>query len=318
MKTILITGGSGFAGQHLVRALQADECQIHVMDRNRVSAQGESRQREAVTYHLLDLEHPDRLRELVGEIQPDEIYHLAGRANVKHSWFGEAETYKTNVIGAINLMAAVRDAQLESNILIVSSGEIYGLVPRQQQPISEQRHPVPRSPYAASKYCQEIACIQMARSMKGKVVIARPFNHIGPGQRLGFVTADFACQVAKIEKHQQEPVIRVGNLESYRDFSDVRDTVRGYICALRSGKNTDIINVCSEKSYRIKDFLEYFLSQSPLDISVEIDQDRFRPVDIPELRGSKEYLNRISGWTPTYDIFSTLAEILEYWRDQIT
>jgi len=317
MKTILVTGGSGFAGQHLIEMLSKEPCDIHVIDRTRIAACGENRKTIKITNHLIDLEQPERLRECIRKINPQEVYHLAGRANVKSSWFGEAETYKTNVIGAINLLTALRDTAQEADTLVISSGEVYGLVPDNQQPITESRLPAPRSPYAASKYCQEIACSQIAHSLNGKVVIARPFNHIGPGQRLGFVTADFACQVAKIENGQQEPVIRVGNLNAQRDFSDVRDTVNGYINALRNGETGQVINVSSAKSGRVKDFLAFFLSQSSKSISIEIDKERFRPVDVPMLTGSHDLLTRISGWKPERDILDTLREILDYWRHHV-
>ncbi|MCD4653869.1 GDP-mannose 4,6-dehydratase [bacterium] len=315
-KPILITGGTGFAGRHLITALQKSDCSIHTIDCTRIAAPGENWQKNKVTNHLIDLTHPEGLLDLIKKIRPREIYHLAGRANVKHSWHGEGDTYRVNVIGAVNLMTAIRDADLDTDVLIISSGEVYGLVTKNEQPITESRLPVPRSPYAASKYCQEIACSQIARTLKGKVVIVRPFNHIGPGQRLGFVTADFANQIAQIEKGLQKPVIRVGNLEAQRDFTDVRDTVNGYIHALHSGQSGDIINVCSSRSYKIMEFLKYFLNQSTIDIEVEVNSDCFRPADIPLLQGSHQYLTDISGWQPETDIFETLLQILNYWRGQ--
>lgn len=315
-RTILITGGCGFAGRHLIKALEKSGASIHILDRTRIAAPGESWTAGEVHTHLADLTHPEGLRERIARIRPDDIYHLAGRANVKHSWHGESETYTVNVIGAVNLLCAVRDNGLESRVLIISSGEVYGLVPESDQPIKEHCNPRPRSPYAASKYCQEIAALQLAQSLSGKVVIARPFNHIGPGQRLGFVTADFAYQVARIEKGLQEPVIRVGNLDARRDFTDVRDTVSGYIQALEHGRDGDVVNVCSSKVFRIRDFLEFFLERSPVDISVEVDPERFRPADVPILRGNHDYLTEISGWSPNREITDTLDEILQYWRSR--
>ncbi|HPQ40925.1 MAG TPA: GDP-mannose 4,6-dehydratase [bacterium] len=315
-KTVLITGGSGFAGRHLIAALTETGAEVHVLDRTRIAARGEAWLSTGIQTHLTDLTHPDGLRELIGRIRPDDIYHLAGRANVKHSWHGETETYTVNVIGAVNLLCAVRDTGLGSRILIVSSGEVYGNVPESEQPITETTQPRPRSPYAASKYCQEIAALQLAQTMKGKVVIARPFNHIGPGQRLGFVTADFAYQVARIEQGLQEPVIQVGNLDARRDFTDVRDTVSGYIHALEHGTPGDVINVCSSRTCRIRDFLDFFMGRSTAEISVKIDPDRFRPADVPILQGSHRYLTEISGWAPQRTIEDTLDEILQYWRSQ--
>lgn len=315
--TVLITGGAGFAGSYLVDCLTKSGRQVHILDRDRVAAYGENWNGTVVDRHVVDLINAKKLRTLLKKIQPAEIYHLAGRANVKHSWHDESETYTANVIGAVNLMCAVRDIGLTCNILIVSSGEVYGLVPEPDQPIHEQRIPAPRSPYAASKFCQEIACMQLARSIKGKMVVVRPFNHIGPGQRLGFVTADFAYQIARIEQNLQEPVIHVGNLDARRDFTDVRDTVEGYVKALQHGQNADVMNVSSAQAWSVKDILDVFVSRSTADITVRVDPARFRPADIPLLQGSYAYLNRVSGWRPGYAIPDTLGDILDYWRDRV-
>ena len=314
---VLITGGAGFAGSYLVESLIKSGRTVHILDRERVAAYGESWDRAVVERHVVDLVNAKKLRSIIKKVKPTDIFHLAGRANVKHSWHGEAETYMANVIGAVNLMCAVRDTGLTSNVLIISSGEVYGLVSEVDQPIHEDRVPEPRSPYAASKYCQEIACLQLARTIKGKMVIVRPFNHIGPGQRLGFVTADFAYQIAQIENDLQKPIILVGNLDARRDFSDVRDTVDGYISALQFGKNSDIINVSSGNAWSIKEILDTLLSRCKVNITVRVDPDLFRPADIPLLEGNSDYLRQISDWTPRYSLSDTLGDILDYWRNRV-
>ncbi len=314
---VLITGGAGFAGSYLVESLIKSGRIVHILDRERVAAYGENWDRAGIERHVVDLTNAKRLRNILKKIQPRDIFHLAGRANVKHSWHGEAETYMANVIGAVNLLCAVRDIDLACNILIISSGEVYGLVSEEDQPISERRMPEPRSPYAASKLCQEIACLQLARTIKGKMVVVRPFNHIGPGQRLGFVTADFAYQIARIENNLQEPIILVGNLDARRDFTDVRDTVEGYVSALRFGQNADIINVSSGQAWSVKEILDTLLSRSKVNITVRVDPALFRPADVPLLQGDSTYLNQISGWVPQYTISETLGDILDYWRDRV-
>jgi GDP-4-dehydro-6-deoxy-D-mannose reductase len=314
---VLITGGAGFAGTYLADYLTKSGRPVHVIDRDRVAAYGENWNGTVVDRHVVDLINAKKLRTVLKKILPVEIYHLAGRANVKHSWHDESETYTANVIGAVNLMCAVRDIGLTCNMLIVSSGEVYGLVPEAEQPIFEQKTPAPRSPYAASKYCQEIACLQLARSIKGKTVVVRPFNHIGPGQRLGFVTADFGFQIARIENNLQEPVIHVGNLDARRDFTDVRDTVEGYVKALNFGQHADVINVSSGQAWSVKDILDTFVSRSTADITVRVDPARFRPADVPLLQGSYAYLNQISGWSPRHAVSDTLGNILDYWRERV-
>jgi GDP-4-dehydro-6-deoxy-D-mannose reductase len=315
---VLITGGAGFAGRYLANYLKDLDRIVYVFDRNRLAGYGEDWKSTVEEQYVIDLTQPKDLRETLKRIRPAEIYHLAGRANVKHSWYGESETYLTNVIGAVNLMCAVRDTGLNSDLLIVSSGEVYGLVPEHDQPITEKQQPMPGSPYAASKLCQEIAVLQLARSMKGKTVVVRPFNHIGPGQRLGFVTADFACQIARIEQEKQNPVIQVGNLDARRDFTDVRDIVEGYVKALQFGKNQDVINLCSNKVWSVKEILDHLISISRAEISMRIDPDRFRPADIHLLQGNHDYITRLSQWSPKRNLANTLKEILDYWRNQVS
>jgi len=269
---------------------------------------------DQITVHRVDFTAPRGLAQLLEEIHPDEIYHLAGIANVKHSWEGEAITFKVNVLGAVNLIAAVRHAKLDADILIVGSGEVYGDVPEAYQPIPETYQVSPGSPYAASKLCQEVAVRQMAQHIRGKVVFVRPFNHIGIGQNPSFVAPDFARQVARIEQQKHMPKIRVGNLTAFRDFTDVRDTVEGYVRALRQGNELAIYNVSSGIAMQIQSILDYFLSQSPVKIEVVIDKDKFRPADVQKLCGANECLRNDTGWNPERRIEDTLSAILDYWR----
>ena len=314
---VLITGGAGFAGRYLAQLLRKNGRKVYIFDHNPLSEKGEAWE-EIEEHYIIDLTQTKDLRKRLKSIRPAEIFHLAGKANVKHSWYGESETYLTNVIGVVNLMCAIRDTGLRSNLLIISSGEVYGQVPDSEQPITEKRSPAPRSPYAGSKLCQEIAALQLARSLKGKTVIVRPFNHIGPGQRLGFVTADFAHQIARIEHKLQEPLIHVGNLDARRDFTDVRDMVEGYVKALEFGTSGDVINLCSGKTWSIKEILDYMTSLSSVDITVRVDPERFRPSDINLLQGNHDYMTRLSQWNPELDIADTLTDIINYWRKQVS
>jgi len=312
----VITGGSGFAGRYLAERLIRDCSAVHLMDKSGSMPPGLIKYKDKITVHHVDLTAPRGLAQILEEIAPREIYHLAGIANVKHSWEGEAITFKVNVLGAVNLIAAVRHSRLNSDILVVGSGEVYGDVPEDHQPIVESWPVAPRSPYAASKVCQEVAVRQMSHHIKGKVVYARPFNHVGPGQNPSFVTSDFARQVAEIEQKKRAPRIQVGNLTTYRDFSDVRDTVEGYVRALRFGKDQGIYNVGSGKTMQIRSILDYFLTSSNAEINVVIDKNKFRPADVQMLCGSSNSLRKDTGWEPVYDIHQTLLKILEFWRGQ--
>ena len=315
-RTVAVTGGCGFAGRYLVRQLIAEGARVVILDKA-ISLPSELLPwADSIRLHRMDLTAPTGLAQVLESSMPQEIYHLAGIANVKHSWEGEGLTYKVNLIGTVNLLSVLKSIQAPTDVLIVGSGEVYGLVPESEQPISEDRIPDPRSPYAASKLCQEIAAIQMSNHLQGKVVFVRPFNHIGAGQHPSFVTSDFARQVARIERGEMEPVIRVGNLMTHRDFTDVRDTVEAYILALRRGESRAVYNVCSGHTLRIDHILEYFTSRSRRAIEVQVDPDKFRPADIPMLCGSCERLKRITGWMPRRPVELTLQEILDHWRNR--
>ncbi len=314
LKTVVVTGGCGFAGRYLVMRLVAEGARVVILDKA-VSLPSELESLAgSIALHRMDLTTPTGLAQIVESEMPSEVYHLAGIANVKHSWEGESLTYKVNLIGTVNLLAALKTVGVPADVLVVGSGEVYGLVPEAEQPIREERQADPRSPYAASKLCQEIAALQMSNHLKGRIVFVRPFNHIGAGQHPSFVTSDFARQVARIERGEMEPVIRVGNLQSYRDFTDVRDTMDAYVLALRLGEHRGIYNVCSGKTLRIDGILEFFRSRSRRPIEIRIDPDKFRPADIPMLCGSYERLHRVTGWAPRRPIETALEEILEHWR----
>lgn len=312
---VAVTGGAGFAGRYLVNLLAAENRCVHVLDRS--PAPVEEPVDARITFHRTDLNEPSGLADLLARINPVEIYHLAGIANVKNSWDGEAHTYVVNVIGEVNLLSALRSTGLKADVLVVSSGEVYGQVPEELQPIRETRPPDPRSPYAASKVCQEIIARQYARQIKGRIIVVRPFNHIGPGQHPSFVTSDFARQISMAERGMIEPVLKVGNLSAYRDFTDVRDMVRGYVMAMRSGQPGQVYNICSGTTYQIRHILNLLLEISSTDIEIVIEPEKFRPADIPILCGSSEQFRRLTGWKPGMRIEETLGEILNDWRNRI-
>ena len=317
-KTVIITGGCGFAGSYLARHLIESDCQVHLWDRNPVLPDVLKGFASRVVTHAIDLTETPDLPDILLAIKPDAIFHLAGRANVQSTWNSVAETFNVNVIGAINLLEVIRVTARPVDLLIAGSGEIYGIVPDQDQPITEAQPIEPKSPYSASKVCQEIAVRQLCARLKNvKVVFARPFNHIGPGQSLGFVSSDFAHQIALIEKKQQNPIIRVGDLSSSRDFSDVRDMARGYTAAITHGSHGEAYNIASGTDYRIDYILERLLEFSTVSISVEVDQERMRPADIPRICGDASKLAACSGWKPIHKIEDTLRHILNYWRSKV-
>jgi GDP-4-dehydro-6-deoxy-D-mannose reductase len=311
----LITGITGFAGSHL-----ADHC----LERGGVDVYGIVRWRSRTENieHLqgkiklleCDLRDATSTREVIEEIRPDYIFHLAAQSFVPTSWRAPTECLVTNVIGQLNIFEAVRKTSLKPRIQIACSSEEYGLTLDHELPITEDTPLRPLSPYGVSKVGQDLLAYQYFMSYKMDVVRTRGFNHTGPRRAPVFVVSDFSKQIADIEKGRKEPVIHVGNLDAERDFTDVRDVVRAYFLALEKGKSGEAYNICSEKSWRIGDMLDKLLSFSKAKIKVQQDAARLRPSDVPRLRGDASKFRRDTGWTPRIPFEQTLEDMLEYWR----
>jgi GDP-4-dehydro-6-deoxy-D-mannose reductase len=290
MKKVLITGVTGFVGSHLADHLLAlGGYEVHGLKRC-------------------------RMRELVDAVRPDWIFHLAAQSYVPASWREPDATLTCNIRGQVNLFEAVLAAGLSCRIQIAGSSEEYGLVGPDEVPITEDNPLRPLSPYAVSKVTQDMLAWQYHRSHGLDVVRTRGFNHTGPRRGEVFVASDFARQVARIEAGLQEPVIRVGNLEASRDFTDVRDMVRAYRLALESGVGGEVYNICSGTAITIRDMLDRLLALSPARIGVEQDPERMRPSDVMILLGSAARFRAVTGWSPEIPFARTLADLLDYWR----
>lgn len=314
----LITGIVGFAGSHLADYLLA---------RGGVEVFGVSLPADGTrnVEHILprivlypaDLSDYDRVRELCARIRPDYIFHLAAQASVERAWLNPAETLVNNITAQLNLLRAVVELGLGPKVLIVGSADEYGAVRAEDLPIDEETPLRPINPYAVSKIAQDYLGYQYYLSHGLHVVRVRPFGHIGPRQGPGFVVADFARQIARIEAGLQEPVMRVGNLSAQRDLTDVRDMVRGYYLALAKGKAGEVYNLGSERAYAIGDILDRLLQMSRVPVRVETDASRLRPSDIPILLCDSRRFREDTGWRPERDISDTLREVLDYWRGRV-
>jgi GDP-4-dehydro-6-deoxy-D-mannose reductase len=239
---------------------------------------------------------------------------------VSASWTAPAETFHTNVLSQINLLEAVRARQgSPPRILVVGSSEEYGLVHDHELPVKETNPLRPLSPYAVSKVSQDLMGYQYFESYGLPVVRSRAFNHEGPRRGDVFVTANFARQVAEIEAGKRAPVIQVGNLKARRDYTDVRDIVRGYWRLLEAGEPGDVYNLCSGRAWAIQDILDFLLAQSrESGIVVKEDPARLRPSDIPLLVGDATKIAGEVGWRPEIAFERTLVDILDYWRRRIS
>ena len=311
---LLLTGAGGFVGGHLVDFLHAEhpEVEIHgvVLPHGGVSWRAASGARVVEA----DLTEPAAAAAVVEEVQPEGILHLAGQSSVHLSWLDPAGTLRTNVLGIVHLLDAVRRQGLRPPVVVVGSAEEYGPVGPEEMPIREQTPLRPASPYAVSKVAQGALALLYGPAGGLKVVLTRTFHHTGPGRGEAFAESSFARQLAGIEAGRRPPVLKVGNLEAVRDFADVRDVVRAYWMLLEKGEAGSAYNACTGRGRRIRDLLDRLLSASGTRVEVRVDPDRLRPSDVPVQVGDPSRLLEATGWEPRIPLERTLEDLLEDWR----
>jgi GDP-4-dehydro-6-deoxy-D-mannose reductase len=316
-KKILVTGASGFAGSHLIDYLVNKNTEnIFGTYYSEKSIENLEKVKDKVNLSKVDLTSEEQTNYLIEKIKPDEIYHLAAFASAAGSFSSPAKTVLNNISSQINLLEAVKKHNLTSTkILIISSAEVYGDVDPKDLPIDENTKFNPTNPYAVSKLTQDFLGRQYFLADNLKIIVARPFNHIGPRQAPDFVVSAFAKKIVEIEKGKREPIFPVGNLEAKRDFTDVRDMVRAYFLLMEKGKEGQAYNIGSGASYKISDILDKMLSLSNIKVNIESDKTLFRPIDNPDLVCDYNKLKNLAGWEPEIKIENTLKDTLDYWRD---
>ena len=305
----LIVGGAGFVGSYLIDHLR-DECKWSI---SVTKMQHESIIKDVEIFNLNILIKEDIVN-LLKEVRPDYIFHLAAQSSVALSWKNPALTIDVNVKGAVNLLDAVRELEYKPRILLIGSGEEYGHIKQEETPITENNATRPGNVYAATKVAQNLIGAIYSEAYDMDIVMVRAFNHIGPNQAPIFVVADFCKQVAEIEKGLKEPVIKVGNLSAKRDFTDVRDVVRAYALLVQKGKSGETYNVGSGKAIAIEEILKMIISLTDSDISVEVDKNKLRPVDVPIIEADVTKLTYATGWHRNIKLEETIADTLNYWR----
>jgi GDP-4-dehydro-6-deoxy-D-mannose reductase len=308
MSRILVTGCSGFLASHLLRLLQRDP-------KNKIFGITEVPGfiYPDVEVFQVDIRRRDDIAQMLEIIRPDITYHLAAVTSVGYAWRNPELTYEINFLGSSNLLEALQASAPDSRLLLMSSAEVYQA--GGEEPISESGPTVCRNPYALSKMAMEMLGDLYWRAFGMKVFKVRAFNFTGPGQDSKFVASDFASQIARIERGELPPVIRVGNLEAIRDFSDVRDIARYVQVIGGKGEGGEVFNACSGRNYSIRRILEILLSLARKPIRVEVDRSKFRPVDNPVLSGDPALVRRRFGLSPEYDIEQTLGDLLRCWRE---
>jgi GDP-4-dehydro-6-deoxy-D-mannose reductase len=273
--------------------------------------------RSKVTFIESDLRDLSSVRALLETSVPDYIVHLAAQSFVGVSWHAPAETLTTNIISQVNLLEALRGLKMSPRFLAAGSSEEYGLVLEGELPIKETNPLRPLSPYAVSKVTQDMMAYQYFKSYGLPIVRTRAFNHEGPRRGDVFVTSNFARQVAEIEAGLREPVVYVGDLTPRRDYSDVRDIVRGYWLLLERGEPGEVYNLCSGRSWSIQQVLDFVLNLSTVKgIAVKTDPARLRPSDVMILEGDPTKMHKATGWKTEIPFERTLTELLDYWRQR--
>jgi GDP-4-dehydro-6-deoxy-D-mannose reductase len=314
---VLITGITGFAGSHLADyILQRGDAEVIGILRWRSRTENIEHFRDKVRLVECDLRDASSVRDVLEETRPDWIFHLAAQSFVPTSWTAPTESRVTNILGQLNNFEAVKKLHLMPRIQLACSSEEYGLVHEDELPIKETNPLRPLSPYAVSKVGQDMLGYQYWMSFKLPVIRTRGFNHEGPRRGPVFVCSDFAKQIADIVKGRRPPVVRVGNLDARRDFTDVRDIVRAYWLALEKGEPGEVYNLCSGRAWTIREMLDMLLAMSKTKIKVEQDEARMRPSDVPVLLGDATRFRNRTGWEPSIPFEQTMRDLLAYWRER--
>ncbi len=290
---VFVTGGHGFVGSHLIEHLQDLGDEVIAPDQ-----------------HEVDLADQEGLITSVTRAAPDAIIHLAALAHVGESWADPARTFNVNAVGTLHLLEAARRVTPLPRVLLIGSAEVYGPVSPEEVPLTEEHRLNPATPYAASKVAAEFLGMQYCSGFGVPVIRSRSFNHIGPGQATRFLVADIAGRIADAVKTGSADPIRVGNITTQRDYTDVRDVVRAYRLLVTDGLAGEVYNVCSGVGVSGETMAQRMFELADVKLNIEIDPALVRPVDVPVLVGDNSRLKQATGWQPQIPLDETLRDVL--------
>ena len=295
---ILVTGDKGFVGQYALTGL--------------LGAIGLSTLKPNI-----DIRDKKSVLECLRAFQPDAVLHLAALSFVPDSFKEPETTFEVNFLGTLRLLEALQETGFKGSFIYVGTGDAYGRVPAEELPIREERILRPLNPYAVSKAASEALCFQWSQTGSFEIMMARPFNHIGPGQSPNFAISDFARQIAEIAAGDCAPVLNVGNIDATRDFTDVADVVYAYELILAYGQNGEIYNVCCGIERSVRTLLNQLLNLSGITAEIVVDSVRYRPSDQPRVCGSYQKLMVHTGWQPKTSIDESLLNLYRYWEAEL-
>jgi GDP-4-dehydro-6-deoxy-D-mannose reductase len=313
----LITGITGFAGSHLAELLLKENVDVHGIQRWRSKNDNVDLIKHKIKFHEADLLDAHSLYQVIDEVRPNYVFHLAAQSYVQSSWASPANTLEVNITGSVHLFEAVRKTDLNIVIQIACSSEEYGKVMPNELPIRETNPLRPLSPYAVSKLAMDYLGYQYFESYGVKIIRTRGFNHTGPRRGDVFAESTFAKQIAEIEKGKKEPVVYVGNLDAKRDYTDVRDMVKAYYLSVQKCDPGEVYNIASGTSWKIGDVLKLLLQRSKVKIKIVEDPTRMRPSDVEVLVGDASKFQKKTGWKPEIKFEKTMEDLLNYWRERV-
>jgi GDP-4-dehydro-6-deoxy-D-mannose reductase len=288
---VLVTGADGFVGRHLLAHLEASGDDVTGIDRDH------------------DVTNAATMRDVFDDLRPDIVFHLAALTHVGDSWQQASEFTRVNVVGTQRVLDAAFGANPESTTLVISSSEVYGIVREEDQPLEESFRVAPANPYSSSKVEAERVAHEAVRTRHQRVVVARPFNHLGPGQSPTFVVPALVTRLLEA-RELGEGEVPVGDLSTRRDFSDVRDVVRAYRLLAEFGVSGEIYNVASGHDVSIKDVAEQLVRAIAPSVRLVVDPSLLRPVEIPVSRGNFDKLHQTTGWSPRIPLHESLRDVV--------
>lgn len=289
----LVTGGNGFVGQHLEKYLTGKGYEVYTFD---LQTGG-------------DLRNYEQVRNALDIIRPDKIFHLAALAYVPESTANPVRAFEVNTIGSVHLLEAVRQLGLKTRIQMAGTSEEYGNAgPNESDPIK------PLSPYAISKAAMDYMGRLYVKAYGLNVVITRAFNHSGPGRGEMYAESAFAKQIVEVELGRRD-VVKHGNLESIRNFTDVRDIVKAYDLAI--DLPSDVYNICSDQNVRMQEIMDGLIKNAKVPIKTEVDKALYRPSDFSFKKPSCKRFTDMTNWKPEIALDQTLSDILDWWRERL-